>query len=173
MMGFSYAVRKRQKRGEPFTGQWLRAKKFVDAYHKYTLTLQNEDGSFSTNWFRTRGDWGGIERKLETTGHILEWLVYSLPEEDLSDPRVAKAVTCLADLMIRHRDRRWHIGSQGHALHALVLYDQRMFGRKPGEFRARYAQNKPSTESRAGNAAAKPQSEPARTSEATGRGQPR
>jgi hypothetical protein len=125
-MGFSYAVRKREQRGEPLEGQWLRAKKYVDAYHEYTFKLQNPDGSFSTDWFRSRASSPDIQRRVQTTGHILEWLVYSLPRERLSDPRVLHAVRYLSRLMTEHR--QWEIGPQGHALHALVLFDQRMFG---------------------------------------------
>ena len=55
MTGFSYAVRKREQRGEPIEGQWLRAKKFVDDFHEYTFKLQNPDGSFSTEWFVDAG----------------------------------------------------------------------------------------------------------------------
>ena len=133
MMGFSYAVRKREKRKEPFTGQWLRAKKYVDAYHKYTFKLQNENGTFSSNFFASRGDWGGPARRLETTGHTLEWLVYSLPKSQLDDPRVVKAVRYLNDLLWKNRQMKWGIGPKGHALHALALYDERRFGGEPGK----------------------------------------
>jgi len=133
MTGFSYAVRTREKRGEPMTGQWLRAKKYVDAFHDYTFKLQNEDGSFSTNWFESRGDWGNRDRRLRTTGHILEWLVYSLPKEQLSDLRVIEAVDYLTELLWEHREHQWEIGPLGHGLHALVIYDQRLFGAKPGQ----------------------------------------
>jgi hypothetical protein len=74
LMGFSYAVRKRERSGRPMDGQWKRAKKYVEDYHEYTLKLQNSDGSFSTNWFAQRGNWGDSERKLNTTGHTLEWM---------------------------------------------------------------------------------------------------
>ena len=133
MMGLSYAVRMRERRGEKFSGQWTRAKKFVDDFHEYTLKLQNENGSFSTSWFAQRGDSGDIDRYLVTTGHILEWLVYSLPEDQLRDKRVVKSVNFLVDLLLENRDRTWNVGPKGHALHALVLYDQRVFGAQPGQ----------------------------------------
>lgn len=126
LMGFSYAVKKREQRGEPLEGQWLRARKYVDAYHEYTFKLQNPDGSFSTDWFRSRAASPDRQRRVQTTGHILEWLVYSLTREQLADPRVVYAVRYLTRLMTEHRD--WEIGPQGHALRALVLYDERMFG---------------------------------------------
>ena len=78
-MGLSYAVRKREQRGEPIEGQWLRAKKYVDAYQDYVFNFQNEDGGFSTRWFRARSNEGDIDRHLETTGHLVEWLVLVAP----------------------------------------------------------------------------------------------
>jgi hypothetical protein len=132
MTGFSYAVRKRQQRGEAFTGQWQRAKTFVDDFHQYAFRLQNPDGSFSTNWFAGRGDDGPPSRRLETTGHITEWLAYSLDKEQLVEPRMIKSVSYLTNLLIDNRDEKWGIGPLGHGLHALALYDERIFGGKPG-----------------------------------------
>ena len=132
MMGFAYAVYKRRRRGEPITGEWKRAETYVKDYHKYMFTLQNPNGSFSTNWFEGRGDSGDIDRYLQTTGHMLEFLVFSLPEDQLDDPRVVRSVRFLVDLMWKHRDRGWHVGARGHALHALELYHQRFFKAEPG-----------------------------------------
>lgn len=133
MTGFSFAVKKRAKSGKPMTGQWYRAKRYVDDYCEYTFKLQNPDGSFSTNWFRGRANSGDIPRKFDTTGHTLEWLVFSLPKDQLTDPRVVKAVSFLTDLMWENRQREWEIGPKGHAVHALALYDEYVFGGKPGK----------------------------------------
>lgn len=132
MMGFSYAVRKRDQRGEPFIGEWKRAKKYVEDYHEHTFKLQNSDGSFSTNWFAGRGDWGSASQRLNTSGHTLEWLVCSLPREQLHDPRVMRSVTYLTDLLQENHGYNLEMGALGHALHALILYDERVFGSVPG-----------------------------------------
>jgi hypothetical protein len=132
LMGLSYAVRKREKSGQPMTGQWRRAKKYVDDFHEYTFALQNSDGSFSSEWFRGPGGWGGDDRKLNTTGHILEWMVYSRPKDELTDPRVVRAVERLTDLLWENRRRAVHIGHLGHALHALAMYDEYVFSGQPG-----------------------------------------
>jgi len=132
LMGLSYAVRKRQQRGEPMTGQWSRAHQYIQDFHKYTFRLQNKNGSFSANWFEGRGDWGDEDRRMDTTGHTLEWIAYSLSQEQLKDPRVVQAAAYLAKLMYEHRSHEWEIGPRGHALHALAIYNQRMFGAEPG-----------------------------------------
>jgi hypothetical protein len=132
LMGLSYAVRKRQQRGEPMTGQWSRAQQYVQDFHKYTFRLQNKNGSFSANWSEGRGDWGDEDRRMDTTGHTLEWMAFSLSQEQLKDPRVVQAAAFLAKLMYEHRSHEWEIGPRGHALHALAIYNQRMFGAGPG-----------------------------------------
>jgi hypothetical protein len=140
LTGFAYAVRKREQSGKPMTGQWQRAEAYLDDYHEYTFRLQNADGSFSTNWFARRGEWGDLNRRLNTTGHTLEWLVYSLPEQQLDDPRLVRAVSYLAELMWQYRGHDWQIGSKGHAIHALALYDERRFGGTPGRRAVELAQ---------------------------------
>jgi hypothetical protein len=140
MTGFSYVVRKRETRGEPFTGQWMRAKKFVEDYHEYAFKLQNPDASFSTDWFAGRADFGPVSRRLETTGHITEWLAYSLDKEQLVEPRMIKSVSYLTDLLDDNRNEKWGIGPLGHGLHALALYDERVFSGKPGSRAAELAE---------------------------------
>jgi hypothetical protein len=141
MTGFSYAVNKRTKLNEPFEGQWMRGRKFVHAFHDYIFKLQNSDGSFSTNWFAGRGDSGEIKRHLETTGHMLEWLVCSLPSDQLDDPRVIQAVDHLTSVFEygMRNGVKWEIGPRGHGLHALALYAERRFGDKPGSREAIFA----------------------------------
>jgi hypothetical protein len=133
LTGFSYAVRKREQRKESIIGQWSRAKKFIEDYHEYTFKLQNPDGSFSTNWFAGRQDEGAAGRRLETTGHITEWLAYSLTKDELTDQRMVKAVDYLANLLIENRNEKWGIGPLGHGLHALAMYDERLFEGQPGK----------------------------------------
>jgi hypothetical protein len=131
MMGFSYAIRMRQRDGKPLDGQWARAKTFVDDYHEYTFGLQNADGSFSTDWFAGRGDFGDVGRRVETTGHIFEWLAFSLPEAQLTDPRMVKAANYLTETLIQNRSRKIEVGPKGHALHGLNIYLDRTFDLKP------------------------------------------
>lgn len=145
MMGFSYSLRKRTEQKKPITGQWQRAQEFVDAYHEYTFSLQNPDGSFSTEWFERRAAEPSIERRLQTTGHILEWMVYSLPKEQLQSPRVVRTVDYLTTLMLENRHQKWEVGPRGHAIRALTLYDERVFG---GEYGKREKQLAERAESR-------------------------
>jgi len=128
LMGLSYAVRKREQRGQPITGVYLEAQKYIDQYHRYTLGMQNPDGSFSTAWFVRRESRLDLDRRLQTTGHTLEWLCFSMSDEQLRDPRIVRSVRYVTDLLLNEKDHAWEIGHLGHALHALQLYNERVFG---------------------------------------------
>ncbi|MFC1757518.1 hypothetical protein ACFL2H_01960 [Planctomycetota bacterium] len=128
IMAVSHAALKRRFRGEEVTGDWWRAEKYMKDYQQYALSLQNPDGSFSSDWFKRRANWGDEDRQLQTTGHILEWLVFSLPDEQMNDPRLVRSVAFLTNLMISNRYHEWPEGPKGHAIRALNLYYQRAFG---------------------------------------------
>ena len=148
LMGLSYAVRKREQRGEPITGIYLEAKKYIEQYHKYTFSLQNPDGSFSTAWFVRREARNDIDRRMQTTGHILEWLAFSLTDEQLRDPRVVKAVKYITDILLHEHYTQWEVGHLGHGLHALQIYNERVFGGEVRSFEG-LVQRKPAATAKA------------------------
>ena len=125
LMGFSFSVRQRQLQGLPVNGQYARAAKFVKEYIDYTWQLQNPDGSFSTSWYEGRANEPNEERKVQTTGHMLEWLMYTLSDEELKSPRVGKSIDFLLAKIYDKRDRKWPIGPRGHATRAVALYHAR------------------------------------------------
>ena len=127
LSGLSLAVKARVKSGEPVDGEYAKAAEFVKNYQNYAFRMQNRDGSLSTKWFQGQGDEADIDRRVKTTGHILEWLVYSLSNEELRDPRTIRAVTYLTNLLYSNYDHEWEVGPKSHAVHALLLYDERVF----------------------------------------------
>jgi hypothetical protein len=127
LSALSLTVKARIRRGEPLDGEYLRASEFVKKYQMFAFRLQNRDGSLSTSWFRGSGDEDDTDRRIKTTGHILEWLCYSLSDEELRDQRTIRAVSYLANLMYSNYDNDWEVGPRCHATHALLLYDERVF----------------------------------------------
>jgi hypothetical protein len=128
LFGITYAYKTREKEGQPVDGEFQRARQYIESYQKYTWSLANDDGSFSTEWFARRGNRPDIDRKVQTSGHILEWLAFSLSDEQLREPRTVKSVKFIVDSLSREPNRAWSIGPLGHALHALQIYDERLFG---------------------------------------------
>ena len=127
LFGLSSAYKMRIAEGKPVDGEFLRAQKYIHAYQSYALgTIRNRDGSFSTDWFRGPADNGDLDRKIQTTGHILEWLVFSLDDNQLRDPRVVQSVDFLATQIAKYPNRAWSVGPLGHALHAMAIYQSRV-----------------------------------------------
>jgi hypothetical protein len=131
LMGISYSIHKRMQRNKPIVGEFVKAQTFIQGYHRYTFSLQNPDGSFSTEWFTRKGDSTDVDRRLKTSGHILEWIAYSLSDEELRDPRMIKAVNYLATILLTNDKHTWEIGPLGHGLHGLAIYSSRMFKDTP------------------------------------------
>ena len=132
LMGLSYALKQRRTAGLPIDGQYARAEIFLKDFVDYAWTLQNPDGSFSTEWFEGRGNKSDLQRKLQTTGHIVEWLVFQLSDEELQSPSMLRALEFLTNCLVEQRQTDWKIGPRSHALHALALYQERVFGVRPG-----------------------------------------
>jgi hypothetical protein len=89
--------------------------------------------------------------QLRSTGRILEWLVTSLPDKRLEDLGVTSAVEYLANLLGSQRYQGGtstlstrEIVAAGHALHALALYDERVF--RPADGDEKPAADKPEPE---------------------------
>jgi len=130
LFGLSYGCQRRLRAVGSLDGVYLRADKYVRDYQQFALgRLQNRDGSFSTEWFKYPADRkDDIDRKIQTTGHILEWLVSSLDQEQLYESRVVAATEFLSSALLSEPSRAWKLGPLGHALHALNIYQERAWG---------------------------------------------
>ncbi len=128
LMGFAHALRRRRAEDKPIVQQWDRADRYVKEFVNYTWTLQNRDGSMSTAWFERPEDNGNMDRKIQTTGHMLEFLLSTLPDADLQSPKMIRTVSYLANTLHAERGHQWQVGPKGHALRALAMYHQRVFG---------------------------------------------
>ncbi|WP_246112491.1 ADP-ribosylation factor-directed GTPase activating protein isoform b [Allorhodopirellula solitaria] len=131
LMGFAHALRKRRLEGQPIEGQWKRAEQFLDDFVDYTYTLQNRDGSFSTDWFESRQDNGDVSRKVQTTGHMLEFLLTHLPDEEIVNRPVVSAVRFLTSAMRRVEIDDAGVGYRAHALRSLAMFHERAYGTLP------------------------------------------
>jgi hypothetical protein len=133
LLGLSVALERRRDRKQPISGDYARAEKFVRASQDYALEVQSADGSWGPRAFDASGV-GDYTATLSASGHVLEWLLVGLPEDRLTDARVVRGIENL-DRLLNSQRYRWNVAGLGsreiaavtHALHALVLYDQRVF----------------------------------------------
>jgi hypothetical protein len=135
LFALNYAVHRRGLEGIPIDGPWAVAARRTQFYQTRAFQLQNVDGSFSTAWLERRESSGDYNRRLATSGHIVEWLAFSLPSERLSDERFVKGLDYVVGLLEKHQVGARDWGAATHALHALSIYEQRVLGAKPGQRR--------------------------------------
>ncbi len=85
----------------------------------------------STDWFEGREDNGNLDRKIQTTGHMVEWLLTVTPDSQLQNPRLVSAIRFLLTSMYNKREHDWQIGPKGHALRSLAMYYERVYQSGP------------------------------------------
>ncbi len=128
LMGISFALKQRREENQPLSGRYAAAERYIQDYIQYAWSLQNPDGSFSTEWLEARAAAPKDDRKVQTTGHILEWLLFATPAEGLKNRRVDASIDYLISQVYDKRNEKWAIGPRGHALRALALYRQKCIG---------------------------------------------
>jgi hypothetical protein len=114
-----------QKYGRP-TGAWLEADQKLQQHIAAAQALQNRDGSFAINFFKEPGHSDEFEKRIKASGHMLEWLMAALPERRLKEYWVRKAIYTLAQDLVNNSQAGAEPGALYHAVHALVLYRERV-----------------------------------------------
>ena len=134
LLGLTAAVELYNNEGARFTPTMNLARQQILTYHEFVLSIQNEHGLWHPEFFMKKGVGGDHYETLYASGHILRFLALSLPEKELSNPKMTKAVQALATRVaqvpqtanaVTMTDRQTE--GLSVALHALAIYNQRMF----------------------------------------------
>ncbi len=111
--------------GRPLRGIWLEADQKIKRFIAKSKSLQNPDGTFSTEYFKGPGESSDFGKRIATSGHILEFLMVAAQDDQLQQEWMQKAVFAVANDLVENRKAAADCGPLYHALHALVLYRQR------------------------------------------------
>lgn len=109
-------------------GTWEQTDEKIKGAIAAAREFQQPDGSFSTNYFSRAAAGATIDARISTTGHVLEFLMVALDDEQVHQPWVARAALHLVDCLEKTREYDLECGSLYHAAHALRLYRARRFG---------------------------------------------
>lgn len=128
LFGLAWVYHLHLKEGGKTEGVWKDvASKLADA-KRQARQLQNRDGSFSTDFFNGPGNVPDMERRLNTSGHIFEWLMLTLSEDELKEPWVQDAANALTMMFLEIENRSMEGGTLYHAIHGLLMYYARVYG---------------------------------------------
>jgi len=134
LTALSRAIQRRARAGRPLDGSYQKADQYLAKFEDLAFQAQNRDGGWSPNFFAARGAGRSEEGSLFASGHVLSWLAHRLPDDRLDDPRMVRAVT-FATGILEQWSSRWdvtetsprEISAVMYALHALRMYDRRLF----------------------------------------------
>jgi hypothetical protein len=132
LFGLSWVYHLHLRKGGQPIGVWKEVADFTDSYKKKARDQQNPDGSFSVNFFRGPGylppDDQHAQVRMNTTGHIFEWLALAMTDEQLREPWVRNAADALAMMFLNIQGKSMEGGTLYHAVHGLIIYYARVFG---------------------------------------------
>lgn len=117
-----------QKHGQ-LRGAWIAARQKLDNHISYARGGQNRDASFSTKFFQANEYSDQMGPRFKASGHMLEWLMMALPPERLQEQWIQAATMSVANDLVSHSNKDLSVpdtGAMYHALHALVLYRNRV-----------------------------------------------
>ncbi len=129
MFALACACNSYQQKHGKLQGAWVAARQKLNDHIAAARRMQNQDGSFSTDFFRSTGYSAEMGPRFKSSGHMLEWLMMALPPEQLKEQWVRKGVESVAGDLIRNGSVGLgtpDTGAMYHALHALVLYRNRV-----------------------------------------------
>jgi hypothetical protein len=129
LFGLNWAYHLHLQKGGKAEGVWKGIPEKTAKYRDLAKRYQNPDGSFSTSYFRSRGDVPDKNQRIGSTGHIVEWLALALSDEELRQQWVQDAVNALSLLILDLQGAPIDSGSMYHAVHGLQIYYARVFDR--------------------------------------------
>lgn len=125
-----YMLQHPEIKPDQLTGGWKAGYEKIRWAIQRAREHQQQDGTFSTNYFQRPGTSADIILRLGTTGHTLEFLALALNDDEIKAPWMAKAAEQLCDLLENTQDARVECGALYHATHGLVAYRMRRFPEK-------------------------------------------
>jgi hypothetical protein len=138
LLGLTAAVKLYEGEKEPVRGPLALAKKQLQTYHDFVLSIQNDRYLWHPKFFLYKGFNPNAFETMYSSGHILRWLVYSLPDKELQNPQVVRSVMSLTSTVNRVKPETManamsprELEGLAVSLHALTLYYQRTFGELP------------------------------------------
>lgn len=129
LWGLSWAYHLHLAAGGKTEGVWKEVADHLEGYKLRAKQYRNAaDGSFSSNYVSGPGSTRDEDRRINTTGHVFEWLALALTDEELRQPWVEEAASALSVMILENRTAPIDGGSLYHAAHGLHIYRQRVFG---------------------------------------------
>ncbi|MGL4595591.1 MAG: hypothetical protein ACRCUY_12775, partial [Thermoguttaceae bacterium] len=136
LLGLTAAVSLYEEEGKAIRGPVALAKKQLQTYRDFVLSIQNENYLWHPKFFLYKGTSADMYETLYSSGHILRWFLVNASEKELNDQRVRNAVSALATTINRippntalgsMTDRQ--VEALATSLHAISIFSDRVYGK--------------------------------------------
>jgi hypothetical protein len=128
LFGLTWAYHLHMASGGKKVGVWKDLENLTGQYKELAKSLQNKDGSFSTEYLRGPGNDQSLTLRIHSTGHVFEWLALALSDEELRQPWMQNAASALAAMILSNQNQGLDGGAVYHGTHGLEVYRNRAFG---------------------------------------------
>lgn len=112
--------------GHPLRGVWLDAEYKIRRHINIARVQQNSNGMLSSNFFRGRDYKQDFNKRMASAGHILEFLMIALPQDELKEPWVRRAIKATSEDLLRNRKAFVKCSPLYHAVNGLNIYLDRV-----------------------------------------------
>ncbi len=112
--------------GKPLVGVWQEAEQKIRRYIQTARMQQNSNGTLSSNYFRGREYKQDFDKRMASSGHLLEFLMMALPSQELNAPWVRRAIEATSNDLMVNRKAEVSCSPLYHATSALSVYLDRI-----------------------------------------------
>lgn len=119
--------------GTPLRGVWLEAEYKIRKHINTARVQQNSNGMLSSNYFRGREYKQDFNKRMASAGHILEFLMLALPQDELQQGWVRRAIHTVAQDLIQNRKAEVRCSPLYHAVNGLNIYLDRVKTDQPAK----------------------------------------
>ncbi len=111
---------------KPLRGVWLQAEYKIRKYINTARMQQNADGTLSSNFFRGKEYDPDFNKRMASAGHVLEFLMIALPQNELGERWVRQAIEATARDLLNNRKAYVKCSPLYHSVNALNIYLDRV-----------------------------------------------
>jgi beta-lactamase regulating signal transducer with metallopeptidase domain len=91
--------------GKPLQGTWLKADEKIRKYIDVAKSQQNPDGMLSSDFFRSSKRKDDFDKRLASSGHLLQFLMHAVSDEQLKEDWIRRAVEATAnDIQVNRKE---------------------------------------------------------------------
>ncbi|MEO2019886.1 MAG: methyltransferase domain-containing protein [Fuerstiella sp.] len=126
MFALAHARNVYLRQRKPLRGVWLQAEYKIRKYINTARMQQNADGTLSSNFFRGKEYNPDFNKRMASAGHILEFLMIALPQNELGERWVRRAIEATARDLLNNRKAYVKCSPLYHSVNALNIYLDRV-----------------------------------------------